>query len=138
MPTKPCLFLLFCSFALPAIAESPAVKIDGGMKRCQDSAQTTLGMSACYQKATAAWDKELNIQYQALLKESPQSVRDALRHSQRAWITYQEAYNQATDAFYTQEQGTIWRVIAAETRMNVIKDKTLDLYRLRQSTSLGN
>lgn len=138
MPLKPCLFFVFCSIALPAAADSPAVNIDAGLKRCQNEAQTTLDINACYQKATAAWDRALNSQYQALLTESPQEVREALRHSQRAWLSYQKSYNQATDAFYSREQGTIWPVIAAETRMNVIKDKALDLYRLRQSTSLGN
>lgn len=135
---KSCLVFVFCSLALPAMADSPAGQIEAGLKSCQNRAQTTLDMSACYQKATEAWDRALNIQYQALLKESPPQVREALRHSQRAWLTYQKAYSQATDAFYTQEQGTIWPLIAAETRMNVIKDKALDLYRLRQSTVLGN
>ncbi|WP_300004863.1 lysozyme inhibitor LprI family protein [uncultured Cedecea sp.] len=138
MLLKPVFFLLLASYTLPVFAQSPAVNIDTELKQCQDKAQTTLDSSECYRQAMADWDKELNTQYQALLKENPESVRKALRASQRQWIKYKDSYNEATNEFYRQEQGTIWGIIAAETKMNVIKDKALSLYRLRQSTQLGD
>ncbi|MCS3431419.1 lysozyme inhibitor LprI family protein [Klebsiella sp. BIGb0407] len=138
MQLKPVFFLLLASYTLPVFAESPADKIDAALEQCQNKAQTTIDSSECYGQAMAAWDSELNTQYQALLKDNPESVRKALRASQRQWIKYKDSYNEATNEFYRQEQGTIWGIIAAETRMNVIKDKALSLYRLRQSTQLGN
>lgn len=138
MLLKPVFFLLLVSCALPVFAQSPAQKIDAQLEQCQNKAQTTLDTRECYNQATAAWDSELNTQYQALLKESPESVRHALRDSQRQWVKYKDSYNDAINAFYLQQQGTIWPVIAADSRMNVIKDKAMDLYRLRGSTKLGN
>ena len=138
MLLKPVFFLLLASCSLPVFAESPASKIDAQLEACQNKAQTTLDSSECYSQAMAAWDSELNTQYQALLKDNPEKVRNALRASQRQWIKYKDSYNEATNAYYRQEQGTIWGIIAAETRMNVIRDKALSLYRLRESTQLGN
>jgi len=138
MLLKSVFLLLLAGCALPAFAESPAVKIDAELKQCQNEAQTTIDSSECYRQAMTAWDKELNTQYQALLKDNPESVRKALRASQRQWIKYKDSYNEATNEYYRQEQGTIWGIIAAQTQMNVIRDKALSLYRLRESTKLGD
>ena len=138
MLLKPIFLLLLTGCALPVFAQSPAVKIDAELKQCQSEAQTTIDSSECYRQAMTAWDKELNTQYQALLKDNPESVRKALRASQRQWIKYKDSYNEATNEYYRQEQGTIWGIIAAQTQMNVIRDKALSLYRLRESTKLGD
>jgi len=138
MQLKSVFFLLLVSHTLPVFAQSPAAKIDGQLEQCQNKAQTTIDTRECYGQAMAAWDNELNTQYQALLKDSPESVRNALRDSQRQWVKYRDSYNEATNEYYRQEQGTIWTIIAADTRMNVVKDKALSLYRLRESTQLGN
>lgn len=138
MLLKPVFFLLLASCALPVFAESPAGKIDSQLEKCQSEAHTTIDSSECYSQAMAAWDRELNTQYQALLKDNPENVRNALRASQRQWIKYKDAYHEAANEYYRQEQGTLWGIIAAETRMNVIRDKALSLYRLRESTQLGN
>lgn len=138
MQLKRVFLLLLTSCALPAFAQSPAVEIDAELEQCQNNAQTTIDSSECYSQAIAAWDKALNMQYQALLKDNPESVRKALRASQRQWIKYKDSYNEATNEYYRQEQGTIWGIIAAETKMNVIRDKALSLYRLRESSQLGH
>lgn len=138
MLLKPACFLLLAGCALPVLAESPADSIDAQLEQCQNAAQTTIDSIECNQQAMVAWDRELNLQYQALLQDNPPSVRDALRTSQRQWIKYKDAYNEAINQYYRQEQGTIWGIIASETKMNVIRDKALSLYRLRQSTQLGD
>ncbi|MEN3753869.1 lysozyme inhibitor LprI family protein [Mangrovibacter sp. SLW1] len=68
----------------------------------------------------------------------PENVRVALRDSQRLWIKYRDAYIEAMKTYYQQEQGTIWGLVAAESIMNITRDKALDLYRLRNSTNLGD
>lgn len=132
------LFLLLASCSLSVFAQSPAQRLDNQLAHCQNNAQTTIDSKACYSQAIAAWDTELNKQYQALLKDRPESVRNALRDSQRQWIKYKDAYNLALNEYYNQEQGTIWGIIAADSKMNIIRDKALDLYRLRESTVLGD
>jgi len=137
MSLKPLLFLVLTGCALPVLAVEPGASIDSQLEACQNNAQTTLDSQNCYLIATQAWDAELNKQYQALLKDQPQAVGNALRDSQRQWLKYKNDYDAAMNLFYQQQQGTIWGIIAAHSKMSVIKDKALDLYRLRTSTQLG-
>lgn len=138
MLRKPALLLLLVSCALPVFAESFDQVIDTKLDQCKNKAQNTVDINECYRLATTAWDAELNKQYLALLKENPESVGKGFRESQRQWIKYRDAYNEALNTYYRQEQGTIWSIVAAESKMNVIRDKALDLYRVRESVNLGN
>ena len=70
------------------------------------------------------------------MKGLPDNVRVALRDSQRQWILYRDSYNKGIEAFYQKEEGSIWSLVAADSKMNIIRDKALDLYRLRNSTRL--
>ncbi|WP_338509435.1 hypothetical protein VRB08_14445 [Erwinia aphidicola] len=38
--------------------------------------------------------------------------------------------------YYQQQQGTIWGLVASESKLNVVKEKARDLYRLRNSTHM--
>ncbi len=59
-----------------------------------------------------------------------------MKSSQVEWVKYKEKYLTAIASFYRQQEGTLWGVTAAEARMNITRDKTLDLYRLRNSTNM--
>ncbi|WP_437886823.1 lysozyme inhibitor LprI family protein [Phytobacter sp. V91] len=120
-----------------ALAEVPGKQIDSALQQCKLNAETTIDTQKCYGAATAAWDAELGVQYKLLLKDQPDNVRIALWNSQRQWIKYRDEYNKGIEAFYQKEQGTIWSLVAAESKMNVIRDKALDLNRLSNSTDLG-
>lgn len=126
--------LLFC---LSASAEELKQNIDSTLQKCKMDAVSTIDSQNCYIKATIAWDTELGNQYKLLMKDQPENVRTTLRDSQRQWIKYRDSYNNGIEKFYQKEEGTIWSLIAAESKMNIIRDKTLDLYRLRNSTNLG-
>ena len=133
--------LMLCtSFgAVSAYAEKVQINmnIDSVLKQCAANAQTTMDSSECYIQATQSWDAELNKQYKLLIDEQPETSRTPLKESQRAWIKYKESYFKAIDAFYQKEQGTVWSIIAAESKMNVIRDKAIDLNRLLNSTDLS-
>lgn len=124
-------------FSLSASADELKQNIDASLQTCKNNAVSTVDSQNCYAQATAQWDAELGKQYTLLMKDQPDSVRLALRDSQRQWIKYRDSYNKGIEAFYQKEEGTIWSLIAAESKMNIIRDKTLDLYRLRNSTDLG-
>ena len=117
------LSLLLC---LSASADELKQNIDSTLQKCKMDAVSTIDSQNCYIKATTAWDTELGNQYKLLIRDS-----------QRQWIKYRDSYNKGIEAFYQKEEGTIWSLIAAESKMNIIRDKTLDLYRLRNSTNLG-
>ncbi|MDU7812949.1 MAG: lysozyme inhibitor LprI family protein [Atlantibacter hermannii] len=120
-----------------AFADTIGQDIDSRLVKCKNDAVTTIDSQNCYSYAFNEWDAELSKQYKLLLKGQPENVRTALRDSQRLWIKYKDSYSDAMNKFYQQEQGTIWGLIAAESRMNITRDKALDLYRLRNSTNLG-
>jgi len=123
--------------SLSASADELKQNIDSTLQKCKMNAVSTIDSQNCYIKATSAWDTELGNQYKLLMKDQPENVRTTLRDSQRQWIKYRDSYNKGIEKFYQKEEGTIWSLIAAESKMNIIRDKTLDLYRLRNSTNLG-
>lgn len=130
--------LFFLTFMTQStLADEIGSSIDSALQKCKMNAVSTIDTDQCYAIATAAWDKELGTQYKLLMKDLPDNARVALRDSQREWIKYRDTYYKGIEAFYQKEEGTIWTLIAAESKMNVIKDKAIDLNRLRNSTNLG-
>ncbi|MDU7378847.1 MAG: lysozyme inhibitor LprI family protein [Enterobacteriaceae bacterium] len=129
-------FLAFMSQS--ALADEIGNSIDSTLQKCKMNAVSSIDTVQCYAIATTAWDKELGTQYKLLMKDLPDNVRVALRDSQREWIKYRNTYYKGIEEFYKKEEGTIWTLISAESKMNVIKDKAIDLNRLRNSTNLGN
>lgn len=130
--------LFFLTFITQStLADEIGSSIDSALQNCKMNAVNTIETDQCYVKATAAWDKELGSQYKILMNDLPDNARVALRDSQREWIKYRDKYYKGIEAFYQKEEGTIWTLIAAESKMNVIRDKAIDLYRLRNSTHLG-
>ncbi|KEA53406.1 hypothetical protein DT73_08590 [Mangrovibacter sp. MFB070] len=138
MPLKhiPCALLLLLPFSV--FAALPGESIDNALLQCKNNAENTLASQLCYKTAITQWDAELGKQYKLLMNGQPENVRVALRDSQRLWIKYRDAYIEAMKTYYQQEQGTIWGLVAAESIMNITRDKALDLYRLRNSTNLGD
>ena len=55
------------------------------------SGGVTVDLIDAQNAAYAAWDKELNRVYAALLKAAGPERRDALRSAQRAWLAYDKA-----------------------------------------------
>lgn len=131
--------LLLLPLLFPAIglAAPPGEPIDKQLQACKLHANSTLDNNQCYSSAIAQWDSELNRQYQLLLNEQPKSVRQKLVAAQRSWLRYRDSYSEAIATFYQQQQGSIWPLVAAEARLNVIRDKAIDLYKLRVSTDLA-
>lgn len=111
--------------------------LDTRLANCQQQAVSTLANVHCYDVASAAWDAELNTQYRLLLTGQSPAAQEALKVSQRAWVSYRDSYFQAMNRYYQQQQGTVWGIVAAESKLNVIKEKARDLYRLRNSTRMA-
>lgn len=137
MMFKKVLILSLSITSFSAFAGNIGQNIDSTLDKCKQDAISTIDSQNCYEVAIASWDKELGTQYSLLMKGLPDNVCVALRDSQRQWIKYRDSYNKGIEAFYQKEEGTIWSLVAAESKMNIIRDKTLDLYRLRNSTNLG-
>lgn len=111
--------------------------LDTRLANCQQQAVSTQDNLQCYEEASKAWDQELNKQYRLLLAGQSSEAQAALKNAQRAWVSYRDSYFQGMNRFYQQQQGTIWGLVASESKLNVIKEKARDLCRLRESTQMG-
>lgn len=111
--------------------------IDSALQQCKQSAQNSIDTANCYKKATTEWDSELNNQYKLLMADQDDTTKSQLKLAQREWIKYKELYFKSIDLYYQQQTGSIWESVNLESKMNVIKDKAVDLYRLRESTDLS-
>lgn len=125
--------------SLSTIAYSKELRkdIDDNLITCKALAVSTMESADCYTSATDSWEAELNKQYLLLLQNQPKEIQADLRNSQRAWVKYKESYISAMKSFYSQERGSIWGLVMSESKMNVIRDKAIDLYRLRNSTNMS-
>lgn len=115
---------------------APKQSADIALDNCLETAVSTPDIEGCYQEAMTSWDNALNVQYKALLAGQSDAFKSAMRQSQRDWIKYKDNYFLALNARYGAMDGTIWRIVAAQSKMNVIRDKALDLQRLAKSTDL--
>ena len=131
------LALLCLLLPVAGLTAQPGEEIDKQLQACKLHANSTVDNAHCYRGAIQQWDGELNKQYQLLLKAQPANVRQKITAAQRSWLRYRDDYNAAIGAYYQQQQGTIWPLVAAEAQLNVIRDKAIDLYKLRVSTDLA-
>ena len=75
--------LLFCSSALAE--QNP---IDQALEQCLNGASTTVAMVSCYDRASQAWDSEMNTQYGQLMKRLTSEPKNKVRDAQRQWLAY--------------------------------------------------
>jgi uncharacterized protein YecT (DUF1311 family) len=103
--------------------------IDKELRCCLDSSQnyTTAGMSGCVIKATEEWDKELNKNYQKLLLLLTDEQKIMLKESQRKWIEFRDKEIQFSNDLYSSLGGTMWVPVMYETRMNLTRERALEI-----------
>lgn len=76
--------------------ESP----DDRLIACTASAQAISERKACFEAAYQGWEGIMNQQYQSLMRDKSQTVKDSLKKSQDAWIQYRDAYIEAAENTY--------------------------------------
>ncbi len=115
---------------IPVTAGMTKYPIDIMLDNCLQTHTTTPEMEGCYSQATTLWDKQMNISYRAVLSKLDHQHQKAVQISQLSWIKYRDAQIKAVAAIYDQD-GTIWRIVAAEKIMNITKDQALRLESFR-------
>lgn len=110
----------------PAMAKEKAHPIDAFYDACLEKHSSTVGTANCANEAEDRWDKQMNKDYQALLKSSNAKIQTKLRDSQRAWLVFRDKETMAEDAFCSR-QGTKWKVVYAEAHMRLVKARALQL-----------
>ncbi len=89
--------------------------------------QTTIGMTQCVVRAIEKWDKELNTKYQLLLNLLTDEQKVKLRNAQRQWLAFRDKEIEFSNQLYTDMQGTMWGIVAAQTKLELTRQRTLEL-----------
>ena len=110
-------------------AEPPTDPIDTTLAECLDSpdGQSTAGMVTCLDTAYRGWDQALNDVYNNLFDLLDADSLARLKLSQREWIAFRDAERDFLVALQKPENGTLMHVIAVQSLVNLVKDRTLQL-----------
>ena len=103
--------------------------IDLKLEKClsADSNFTTAGMISCEETARKEWDEELNKNYQLLMSILDSTAKGKLRTSQRQWIEFRDKELDFANQMFYEMEVTMWRVVAAGRRTEIIKQRALEL-----------
>lgn len=103
--------------------------IDLALQQCLDSEDhfTTKGMTDCVLKALENWDSELNKNYNELLKLLSDTQKEKLKTSQIKWIEFRDKEIDFSNQFYYDMQGTMWHTIATDRKLELTKNRALEL-----------
>lgn len=105
--------------------ENLADPIDTFYNECIDRNSSTAGMLDCTRQAERMWDAELNKVYDKLLNLLGPAKSQALRESQRAWITFRDQEFLALGDIYSLLQGTMYLPAQEYSRLRLVKERTL-------------
>jgi uncharacterized protein YecT (DUF1311 family) len=120
------LLLLILSLSLHAQSQHP---IQEALDSCYNTmaGSTTIGTIECQQQAEAAWDAEMNKYYQLLMDSLPTWQQEQLRNAQRKWLAYRDEEFAWTNQFYLSMQGTLYKIVAASRRREIVQERALEL-----------
>lgn len=122
------LVLLFVLCPMISMAQDqPQHPIDKTLDACIDKNGSTAGMVECTDKAYAAWDKELNKNYGALMRALTPKQKEALRLAQLEWIKFRDLEFKFIDSVYDTLQGTMYIPMRISAHLEVIKERALEL-----------
>lgn len=124
---KPGLFLMLLCLSTSALAED--MPSDALPDRCINNASTTLAMNQCYAAASQVWDREMNKQYNNLMKTLSGEPKNKLRAAQRAWLNYRDSWLEASRSQLS-SQGTLGSVALSAQSLSLVRNQALMLQSL--------
>lgn len=123
--------LILLVLLLPALAFAAEKQekhpIDKAQEDCMEKDWSTAGMANCTHKAEDMWDKELNRNYNALMKKLPPADREVLRVTQKKWLQFRDSEFRLIGALYGKLQGTMYIPMRASERNAFVRHRALDL-----------
>lgn len=84
---------------------------------------STMAMVECESRLAGFWDSELNRVYGRLMETLEPAARDALRQTQRTWLTWRDARCQP----WGYVQGTMYRIVGAGCFTDTVRTRVADL-----------
>lgn len=101
--------------------------IDKIVNQCLEKDNSTLGMTTCLYDGYKLWDAELNKVYNQLKVNLKPAEQKALKNTQVEWIKYRDAEFAFKDSLYDSLEGTMYKVMNAGDRLEIVKKRTLEL-----------
>lgn len=102
-------------------------EIDIFVDKAMDKDPSTAGMVKAAQEGEKMWDAELNKYYKLFSAAMDNESKAALKKAQLAWISFRDEEFAMTGLFYSKKDGTMYRVIAACTRLEIVKKRALTI-----------
>jgi uncharacterized protein YecT (DUF1311 family) len=121
--------ILFCILNLAFGQTEKEYPIDIELQNCLDSSEnyTTKGMTDCVVRATEKWDEELNKSYKELLALLTAEQKEKLKIAQHQWIDYRDKEIEFSNQVHTDMQGTMWIPAAAKKKLELTKQRALEI-----------
>jgi uncharacterized protein YecT (DUF1311 family) len=101
--------------------------IDKMQEDCIKKDDSTAGMANCTYKAQDMWDKELNKNYNALMKKLSPTDREVLKSAQKKWLEFRDSEFKLIDALYSKLQGTMYIPMRASELKEIVRKRAMDL-----------
>jgi uncharacterized protein YecT (DUF1311 family) len=101
--------------------------IDAWLEQCTAKDESTAGQLSCLGEAFGKWDAELNRVYKALTTKLPETGRASLKTAQLAWLEFRDEELKLLDAFYDPLDGSMYRLMKAADRVDLIRKRALEL-----------
>jgi uncharacterized protein YecT (DUF1311 family) len=106
--------------------DSPGNAIDQALDECLATPEgaTTTGQVMCLTRAYDAWDQQLNVVYRALMEKLDPASKTLLRDAQRQWLAYRDADRTFQGGPWTEDKGTIMRIILNSAAVDRVRTRT--------------
>ncbi|MFC4164376.1 lysozyme inhibitor LprI family protein [Epilithonimonas zeae] len=103
-------------------------KIDHTLEKCLNQDNSTAGQRNCIISAQQSWDKELNKSYTSLNHKLNNTAKKELLEAQRNWISFRDSEFKLINKYYLDvKKGTIFQVISENKKLQIIKERALQL-----------
>jgi uncharacterized protein YecT (DUF1311 family) len=123
------LFILLTILTFGQDMQKKQHPIDLKIEECLsiDSNQSTFGMINCIRTAMEEWDAELNKYYNLLMETLNIDEKEKLRAAQQQWLVYRDKEFEFIKKFYRNMEGTMWKIVEADSRNNIVRQRALEL-----------
>ena len=121
------LLLPATAFAQTGLGSVKEHSIDRSLNACLEKNMSTQGMNQCLGQAYDAWDKELNRVYNELARKLQPDARAALKTAQLDWLKFRDEEFKLIASIYQSFEGTMYIPMQSNSRVQVVKSRTLAL-----------
>ena len=101
--------------------------IDINLGKCIEKDSTTAGMNNCTTEACKQWDVEMNKYYKLLMGILSKEEKQQLKDAQIAWLEYRDLETKFRINTFLNMQGTMYTTMALAEKLDIIKQRALDL-----------